>query len=690
MNDELRVLPGLYFKGAIVLGNGVNFGIFSRNAERMTLEIYREATDCTPLYTYDLDDQRNKTGDTWHIYIEGLTAGYYYGWRAGGPFDLEMGHRFDNRRLLLDPYAKSITPKEDCLGVPRKGLIVDSSQFHWDGVLRPKREFKDTIIYEMHVRLFTMNKNSGVENRGSYKGVIEKIGYLKDLGVTAVELLPVFEFDENDVVGINPITGETLKNVWGYNPIGFYAPTSNYISGEKDVGAIVGQQVMQFRELVKALHEADIEVILDVVFNHTGEGNEMGPVVSFKGLDNTIYYMLEDTKMYYANYSGTGNTLNCSHAVVKELVLDCLRYWYGQMNVDGFRFDLAAILGRDSEGRWIGDMSLLKDIVDDSVLSGAKLIAEGWDAAGGYFLGEFPCGWAEWNGKFRDTVRKFVKGDKGQVSDLATRIVGSPDLFGKYDRKPYHSINFVTAHDGFTMMDLVSYNEKHNHANGEHNRDGETHNNSWNHGIEGKTTDRKIVDLRKRQIKNFMVILMLSQGVPMILMGDEMGKTQMGNNNAYCQDNKLNWLDWSKVEENQDIHDFTKNMISFRKGHPALKRSHFFTDQDVDGNGITDISWHGVEVNKPNWSEDSRTLAFLIDGGDVIGGAEKDNDIYVILNSFHRDLEFELPKIPGKKWYRVADTGSKRDFLERPILVESETYPVKNRSSVIFISDFAY
>ncbi len=690
MNGELRVLPGLYFKGAIVLGNGVNFGIFSRNAERMTLEIYKEATDCKPLYSYELDDQRNKTGDTWHIYIEGLTAGYYYGWRAGGPFDLELGHRFDNRRLLLDPYAKSITPREDCLGATRKGLIVDSSQFHWDGVLRPKREFKDTIIYEMHIRLFTMNKNSGVENNGTYRGVVEKIGYLKELGVTAVELLPIFEFDENDIIGVNPLTGEKLKNVWGYNPIGFYAPTSNFISGDKSVGAIVGQQVIQFRELVKALHEADIEVILDVVFNHTGEGNEVGPVVSFKGLDNTIYYMLEDIKMYYSNYSGTGNTLNCSHAVVKELVLDCLRYWYGQMNVDGFRFDLAAILGRDSEGRWVGDMSLLKDIVDDSVLSGAKLIAEGWDAAGGYFLGEFPCGWAEWNGKFRDTVRRFVKGDKGQVSDLATRIVGSPDLFGKYDRKPYHSINFVTAHDGFTMMDLVSYNEKHNHANGEHNRDGETHNNSWNHGVEGRTTDKSIIELRKRQIKNFMVILMLSQGVPMLLMGDEMGKTQEGNNNAYCQDNELNWLDWSKLEENHDIYNFTKKMIKFRKSHPALKRSHFFTDKDVDGNGITDISWHGVEVNKPDWSENSQVLAFLIDGGDVIGDAEKDNDIYVILNAYHEDLEFQLPRIRGKKWYRIADTGRKDDFLDHPMVIDSETYPVKNRSSVIFISDFAY
>lgn len=690
MENELTVQPGLYFKGAIVLGKGVNFGIFSRHAKKMTLEIYEKATDCKPLYIYELDDQKNKTGDTWHIYIEGLKSGYYYGWRASGDYNLEKGHRFDNRRLLLDPYAKSITPKEDCLGAPRKGLIIDSGDFHWDGVLRPKREFKDTIIYEMHVRLFTMNKNSGVVERGTYRGVKEKIDYLKDLGITAVELLPIFEYDENDIVGMNPLTGEKLKNVWGYNPIGFYAPTSNFISGDKEVGAVVGEQVFQFRELVRALHEADIEVILDVVFNHTGEGNEMGPVVSFKGLDNTVYYMLEKNKMYYSNYSGTGNTLNCNHAVVKELVLDCLRYWYGQMNVDGFRFDLAAILGRDANGHWKGDMSLLKDIVDDSVLSGAKLIAEGWDAGGGYFLGEFPCGWAEWNGKFRDTVRKFIKGDSGQVSDLATRIVGSPDLFGGYGRKPYHSINFVTAHDGFTMWDLVSYNEKHNHGNGEHNNDGENHNNSWNHGVEGKTLDPKIIDLRKRQVKNFMVILMLSQGVPMILMGDEMGKSQNGNNNAYCQDNELNWLDWGKLEENNDIYQFVKKMIKFRKSHSALKRSHFFTDKDINGNGIADITWHGIKANKPDWSDDSKSLAFMIDGGDAIGDAEKDNDIYVILNSFHDDLEFELPKIPGKRWYRVADTGLKEDFLESPIAVDKDTYFVKSKSSVIFISDFTH
>ena len=686
MNTQLNALPGMYFKGPIVVGGGVNFGIFSKNAMDMTLEIYENADDSEPLYSYDLDKKSNKTGDTWHVYIDGLTSGYYYGWRAHGPYDLDEGHRYDSEKLLLDPYVKSITPKlgED---IPRKGLIIDTLKSRGSKI-KPKTEFKDTIIYEMHIKLFTMNPNSHVVERGTYKGIIEKIDYLKDLGVTAVELLPIFEFDESDIIGRNPVTGKRLKNVWGYNPIGFYAPTSNYISGDKKTGAMVGEQVIQFKELVEALHAAGIEVILDVVFNHSAEGNEMGPTMSFKGLDNSIYYMLEKNKMYYCNYSGTGNTINCSHAVVKELIIDCLRYWYAEMNVDGFRFDLAAILGRDSKGRWIGDVSILKDIADDSILAGAKLIAEGWDAAGGYFLGEFPVGWAEWNGKFRDTVRKFVKGDPGQVQDLATRIVGSPDLFGRYDRRPYHSINFITAHDGFTMMDLVSYNDKQNHVNGERNRDGETHNNSWNHGSEGETINRKIKALRKKQIKNFMVILMISQGVPMLLMGDEMGKTQRGNNNAYCQDNELNWLDWSKLDENRDIYYFARNMIAFRKKHISLKRKHFFTEKDQGGNGYKDISWHGTKAYKPDWSRNSKSLAFMIDGEARAGNGLTDNDIYVVLNSYHEDLEFELPKLKGKKWYRVVDTGNGDDFLKTPISVESRNYIVKGRSSIILISEY--
>ncbi len=681
--EKYKILPGLYYKGALVMEQGVNFSIFSKNAERVTLEIYRDALDTEPHFSYKLDPTLNKTGDTWHVYVGGISEGYYYGWRVGGPFDLEKGHRYDYTKLLLDPYAKSVTPKIH--GHERKALIVDSRKFNFSKHRKPETDYRDSIIYEMHIKLFTMNKNSGVSYPGSYIGVIEKINHLKELGVTAVELLPVFEFDEDSILGINPLTGEKLKNVWGYNPIAFYAPTSNYLSNkDKTTGALMGDHVLEFSKLVNVFHEAGIEVILDVVFNHTGEGNEMGPTLSLKGLDNSIYYMLEPyNKMYYSNYSGTGNTLNCSHPVVKEYILDCLRYWYGQMQVDGFRFDLASILGRGENGEWLGNLSILNDISKDSVLSRAKLIAEGWDAAGGYFLGEFPEGWAEWNGKFRDTARRFIKGDPGMTSDLATRIVGSPDLFGNDGRRPYYSINFITAHDGFTMWDLVSYNEKNNHINGEHNRDGDDHNNSWNHGTEGATEDPAIIALRKKQIKNMMVMLMVSQGTPMILMGDEMGKTQHGNNNAYCQDNELNWLDWSKMEENHDIYKFTKNMISFRKEHLSLRRKHFFTATDTNGNGLSDISWHGTKAYEADWSYDSRVLAFMVD--EVAG--RSGSQIYVAFNSHYEDLDFELPEIDGKKWFRVVDTGNaEEDFLEEPRVLNGKSYNVKARSSIIFIS----
>ncbi|MEG0584224.1 MAG: isoamylase [Cetobacterium sp.] len=685
--ENFQVSPGYIIKGTTVLDKGVNFGIFSRNATKMTLEIFENLSDNEPIFSYDLDPKRNRTGDTWHVYILGINENYSYSWRADGPFVPRLGHRFDYNKRLIDPYAKAITPKYLCENTFMKNLIVNERKLlELEREEVPGTEFKETVIYEMHIRLFTMNKNSNVENPGTYKGVVEKINYLKELGVTAIELLPIFAFDSEDTFTINPFTGEKLKNIWGYNPIAFFTPTPRY-SNQTDILTFVGGHIIEFRNLVKEFHKAGIEVILDVVFNHTEEGNENGTTVSFKGLDNSIYYLLsQKDKRYYCNYSGTGNTINASHAVVKELIIASLRYWYAMMLVDGFRFDLAAILGRDENGNWIGDLSLLKDIADDSVISGAKLIAEGWDAAGGYFLGEFPCGWAEWNGKFRDTVRKFIKGDPGQVSDLATRVIGSPDLFSKYGRKPYHGINFITAHDGFTMWDLVSYNEKHNLANGEDNRDGENNNNSWNHGIEGETDDPNIIALRKKQMKNMVVILMISQGVPMILMGDEMAKTQNGNNNAYCQDNDTNWIDWDRKEKFIDIFNFFKNMINFRKIHKALKREKFFSDSDLDGNGYTDISWHGLYPEKPDWSYESRVLAFMIDGGDI-NGTDEDNDIYVALNSHYEPLTFYLPYIPGKKWYRVVDTSEPtEDFLEIPLVIEDNKYLVKDRSSIVLIS----
>lgn len=668
--------PGFFLKGATVLDKGVNFGIFSRHATKVTLEIFRRAEDNEPVYSYTLDPIINRCGDTWNVYLRGVKEGYFYSWRVDGPFSPKKGHRFDYSKRLIDPYARGITPKYLCENTFMKNLIVSERRFfNWEKDLKPQIPFKDSIIYEMHIKLFTMNPNSGVKHPGTYKGVMEKICYLKDLGVTAVELLPVFSYDS-----------EINHNIWGYNPIGFFTPTAKY-GNTCCLSTFYGGHIIEFRELVRQFHQAGIEVILDVVYNHTGEGNELGETLSFKGLDNSIYYLLpENSKDRYCNYSGTGNTLNSSHAVVKEMIIDSLRYWYAVMNVDGFRFDLAAILGRDGNGNWIGDLSLLKDIADDSVISGAKLIAEGWDAAGGYFLGKFPTGWAEWNGKFRDTVRKFIRGDFGQVQDLATRIVGSPDLFLKNKRYPYHGINFITCHDGFTMWDLVSYNEKNNYANGEGNQDGENNNNSWNHGVEGETANPDIIKLRKRQIKNMMTILFISQGVPMLLMGDEVCKTQNGNNNAYCQDNLSNYLDWERGESFPDIFDFVKNMIQFRKSHNTLKRCSFFQGKDLDGNGYADILWHGVKAGEPDWSYFSKTLAFMIDGEDS-NYFENDCHIYVALNSYHEDLSFQLPYIPGKNWYRVVDTfDEENSFLQIPELVSGEYYNVKNRSSIILIS----
>lgn len=684
---KFKGTPGYYHAGVTYFNNGVNFCIFSRNATKMTLEIFENPEDTKPIFTYDLDPIKNKIGDSWYVFIEGAQEGDFYTWRADGPYDLSKGHRFDYNLHLLDPYAKAITPHDMDNKSFRKGLIVDSSKFlNLENDIKPCHKFNESIIYEMHIKLFTENSNSNVKEKGNYLGILEKIPYLKELGVTAVELLPIFASEPDELDRENPLTGEKLRDVWGYNPIGFFAPSSKYITKSCCIKDATWKHLTDFRKLVQELHRNDIEVILDVVFNHTGEGNEKGPVISFKGLDNNIYYVLQNNKEFYCNYSGTGNTFNSSHTVVKELILDSLRYWYGVMNVDGFRFDLAAILGRDYDGKWIGDLSLLKDIADDPILSGAKLIAEGWDAAGGYFLGEFPCGWAEWNGKFRDTVRKFIRGDMGQVKDLSIRILGSPDLFEKYGRTPYNSINFITAHDGFTMWDLVSYNEKHNLSNGENNEDGTNENYSWNCGIEGETNDNEIIKLRKQQMKNMITILMISQGVPMVLMGDEMAKTQLGNNNAYCQDNETNWLDWSRLEEFKDIFNFYKNMILFRKKHKCLKKEKFFQGEDFNKNGYEDISWHGVEIGKPDWNYESKSLAFLIDGMDVDKEEEIDESIYAALNSYHEELKFQLPYIPGKKWYKIVDTFEEESYIDEGILILEKYIYVRERSSVVLVS----
>jgi len=703
---ELKVSRGKPIPGATPDENGVNFGLFSRNATAVYLELYQNYYDDKPSHRFKLDATKNRTGDIWHIYVHGVKHGQFYAWRVDGPYDPTQGYRFNVNKMLSDPYAKAISGSYnwdedavygydrrsplkdlsfstiDSAVSPTKSIVIDGNSYDWEGDERLKIPWQDTVIYELHVRLFTMSPSSGVRYKGTFPGILEKIDHLRTLGITAVELMPIFEFNPNANTRINPSTGEKLKDVWGYNPLSFFAVTGNYSPGLR-----LGEQVFVFKDFVKEMHRNGIEVILDVVYNHTGEGNELGPTLSFRGIDNSIYYMLDPrNKRYYLNYSGCGNTLNCNHPVVKQMILDSLRYWVTEMHVDGFRFDLAGILGRAPNGEWIGDLSLLKDIAEDPILHDVKLIAEGWDAAGGYFLGKFPEGWAEWNGKYRDIVRKFVRGDYGTVSELALRIAGSQDLYEA--RGPLASVNFVTSHDGFTAYDLVSYNQKHNEVNGEENKDGADENFSFNHGVEGDTTDPEILKLRKRQIKNFVTILMVSQGTPMILMGDEFCRTQHGNNNAYCHDNEITWLDWTLKGKNMDIFRFFQKMIQFRKMHPALRRKHFFTGLDYTGDGIPDLTWHGVKPYEPDWSYYSRSIAFMISGKDCPDPAFQDVDISVALNQWIEPLVFELPDPPnGKNWYRVVDTylESPDDFLDIPRKLTSSKYTVMPRSSIILI-----
>ncbi|MCB1190565.1 MAG: glycogen debranching protein GlgX [Leptospiraceae bacterium] len=697
-----------YELGATPAVNGCNFALFSKNATKVNLLLFEKETDSEPSCFIELDPKLNKTGDIWHIFLYGIGHGQLYGYTVDGPYHPEMGHRFNVNKLLLDPYARAVCgnydwDKESAYGydiksklgdlsfshqknfeVAAKAAVVDHFQdFDWGNDKPLNIPKTDTIIYEMHVRGFTVDPSSGVEHPGTYLGAIEKIPYLKKLGVTTVELLPVHGFNHLENTNYNPKTKERLVNFWGYSTLAFLAPNAWYSAKKNGLSA-----VRDFKEMVKAFHQEGIEVILDVVYNHTGEGNEFGPTHSFRGLDNSIYYMLENGR-YYKNYSGCGNTLNCNHPVVKRLLKESLRYWVVDMHVDGFRFDLAAILGRDSNGHWVPDYSVLSEIAHDPILSHTKLIAEGWDAAGLYKVGGFPGGWAEWNGKFRDDVRSFTKGDEGKVGHLASRLSGSTDIFYFKDKRPYHSINFITAHDGFTLNDLVSYNDKHNFENSEENRDGENHNLSWNHGVEGDTTKKDILDLRDRQMKNLFTVLMISQGTPMVLCGDEMKFSKKGNNNTYCHDNRMNWIDWNLLEKNRAFYEFCSYMISFRKRHPIFRRKHFLFGIDRSGNNIPDVSWHGVNINSPDFSYISHSLAFMLDGAkDDTGWDEDDNTMYIAMNSYWDDLWFELPKPPnGKKWYKAIDTYEAPGFFEvneEPEIKETYIH-VKARSTVLLL-----
>ncbi|MBC8279009.1 MAG: glycogen-debranching protein, partial [FCB group bacterium] len=577
--------------GARVNGGGVNFALYSKHASAVTLALFDSPADTEPCFEFALDHESNRTGEIWHVFVEGLTAGQLYGFRVNGPRGVDHGHRFKPDRILLDPYARAVA---DLHGLPKS--VVVSDHFDWQGVPKPKIPYGDTVIYETHVKGLTIHPSAGVQNPGTYRGVIEKIPYFKDLGITALELLPVHEFNHQERPRKNPLNGDTLGNYWGYSTIAFFAPKGSYsTSGD------CGRQVDEFREMVRELHRAGIEIILDVVFNHTAELNHRGPLYNFRGIDNRSYYLLQKNKMRYLNLTGCGNTFYCNQAASATLIVDCLKYWYSEMGVDGFRFDLATVFNRDRYGDWWEKSPLLEWINNEPSLAGAKLISEPWDASGGYAVGKFGGGkWCDWNDKFRDEVRSFWRGDKGMTGKFATRLSGSQDLFHTKN-SPARSINFITCHDGFTLRDLVSYKKKHNRGNGDNNRDGASQNYSMNFGHEGDTPDAKINRKRIRQAKNLIAALFLSQGVPMLLGGDEFFRTQQGSNNAYCQDNEVSWYDWELLKENEELYRFVRGMIRFRREHPSLRRPCFFAGGRGRKNLPPDISWYNPAGNPRRW-----------------------------------------------------------------------------------------
>jgi isoamylase len=673
--------------GASVRGNGANFAIFSRHATGVRLDFFDRAEDCTPARTVLFDAVRNKTGDIWHVWLEGIRPGQLYGFRFAGPYAPHDGHRFNPDKLVVDPYAVAIasipgldfalavgydpsSPQldlslsrvDDAATAPK--CVIAHPDFDWQGDQPLRNSWESTVVYELHMRGYTIHPSARVPFAGTYRGLAGKIPYLKDLGVTAVELMPVQEFNQAQIFHVNPHTGERLKNYWGYDPLSFFAPKGSY-AGVTEAGA----QVIEFKEMVRTFHQAGIEVILDVVFNHTAEGNELGPTVSLRGIDNSVYYWLNDDKRFYRDFTGTGQTINAAHPVVRDLILDALRYWVMEMHVDGFRFDLASVLGRDRSGGVLADAPFLERIAEDPILRDTKLIAEAWDAAGAYQVGSFSDRrWAEWNGHFRDDVRRFWRGDDGMMSSFASRICGSSDLYFGSGKGPESSINFVTCHDGFTLNDLVSYAQKHNDANGENGRDGSSDNYSANHGIEGASSDQAVDVLRVRQIKNFLLTLAISRGVPMLLAGDEFRRSQAGNNNAYCQDNEISWVDWALLDQNNEVFLFARDVFAFRKAHTVLRREAFYTGEE--------ILWFGPSGNSPDWFDPrQKCLACLI-------RSEEPADLLLMFNAGSSAVTFALPSPRSQcLWFGVADTGLE-NTVESP-LVNPSSYLVQAHSSVI-------
>ena len=676
--------------GATLQPGGVNFSLYSRAASGVDLLLFDREEDERPARVIALDPAANRTYHYWHVFVPGVESGQIYGYRVHGPYDPDRGFRFDASKILLDPYGRAVVVPANydrtaaavfarSNPASMKSVVIDPGDYDWEGDAPLARPSSRTIIYEMHVRGFTAHASSGVDARcrGTYAGLIERIPYLQDLGISAVELLPVFQFDAQDAP-------PGRVNYWGYAPVSFFAPHQAYSSRRGPLGA-----VDEFRDMVKALHRAGIEVILDVVFNHTAEGDTRGPTLCHRGIDNCTYYILEPAQARYVNYSGTGNTLNANHPITRRMIMDSLRYWVGDMHVDGFRFDLASVLARDSSGNVMANPPVLWDIESDPALAGTKMIAEAWDAAGLYQVGSFVGdSWKEWNGRFRDDVRDFFRGQEGAAPRMADRFVGSPQIYGHERREAEQSVNFVTCHDGFTLNDLVTYERKHNQENGEDNRDGADDNRSWNCGVEGPVCDPVVERLRNRQVKNFLTVTMLSLGVPMIVMGDEVRRSQGGNNNAYCQDNETSWLDWTLQARHADVLRFVKLLIArrSRRGmeHERLRSSlHELLASSEHG-------WHGVRLEQPDWSAQSHSLAFSAEA------PQQGLRFYLILNGYWEPLEFELPAgcqvlDPWRRWIDTAlDSPCDIVSWEAAPAVAGSRYRVAARSVVVLLSGSSF
>ncbi len=667
--------------GATCYPEGVNFSIFSENSKQVELLLFDHEDDSKPSRIIKLDPNKNKSFYYWHIFLPDVKSGQLYGYRVHAPTKPTPGDMFDERKLLIDPYARALAgyknySRQDAImsgnnfGTALKSVVIDPHQFDWEGDTVIQRPYSSTIIYELHIGGFTKNPNSGIEEskRGTFLGLIEKIPYLKNLGVTAVELMPIQFFDEQDAQ-------PGLTNFWGYSQIAFFAPHTGYGYSSNPT-----EITNEFRELVKALHKAGIEVILDVVFNHTAEAGIDGPTLSFRGLENKAYYLHKGDKSAYLDYSGCGNSLNANHSIVRRMIMDCLRSWVTEYHIDGFRFDLASVLSRDETGKPLTNPPVLWEIESDPVLANTKIIAEAWDADGLYQVGSFIGDrWAEWNGKYRDHVRKFIKGDKGMVCKFASKMMASPDIFKNLERDPNRSINFVSCHDGFTLNDLVTYNNKHNESNLENCRDGSDSNFSWNCGVEGETTDPEINELRLRQIKNFLTLTLISQGTPMLLMGDEVMRTQKGNNNAYCQDNEVGWFDWDLVKKNSSLLRFVKGLISFVQKYEIFKIEELLAKKE--DNKKPHIIWHGVELNNPDWSKKSRSLAFSL----IHPTANE--EIHVMVNAYWKSLKFQIPELEGKQWHKIVDTSASapNDILDEGEgkIVNKKSVKVMARSIII-------